>query len=110
MPSFPSAPQAKLVVDDAYIQCEQVAKTHYENFTVASFFLPQTKRKHLFAIYAFCRLVDDLGDEYDGNRMEALEVCETELMKCYHGTPTHPYMIALQNTINVLDIPREPFL
>lgn len=110
MPSFSSATQAKLVVDDAYIQCEQVAKTHYENFTVASFFLPQPKRKHLFAIYAFCRLVDDLGDEYDGNRMEALEVCETELMKCYYGTPIHPYMIALQNTINVLDIPREPFL
>jgi len=110
MPSFTSATQSKLVVDDAYMQCEQVAKTHYENFTVASFFLPQNKRNHLFAIYAFCRLVDDLGDEYDGNRMEALQVCELELMKCYYGTPTHPYMIALQNTINMFNIPKEPFL
>ena len=97
-------------VEDAYALCQRLAKTHYENFTVGSWFLPRESRKHLYAVYAFCRFVDDLGDEFEGDRLEALDFWEEEVQSCYGGTPKHPYAIALQQTISAFDIPKEPFL
>ena len=43
--------------------CERLAQTHYENFTVGSWLLPKSQRRHVYAIYGYCRTVDDLGDE-----------------------------------------------
>ena len=97
-------------LEEAYAQCARLARTHYENFTVGSWLLPAAGRKHLYAIYAFCRFVDDLGDEYQGDRLEALDGWERELLSCYDATPQHPYMIALQDTIRRFDVPKEPFL
>ena len=97
-------------VEEAYARCARLARTHYENFTVGSWLLPRDKRPHIYAIYAYCRGVDDLGDEHDGDRPGALDAWERDLLRCYDGTPRHPYMIALQQTIREFDIPREPFL
>jgi squalene synthase HpnC len=97
-------------VEEAYARCEKLAKTHYENFTVGSWFLPRHTRKHFYALYAYCRSVDDLGDEYAGDKSEALDYWEQETEQCFRGTPSHPFMIALQETIRAFDIPKEPFL
>ena len=97
-------------VEEAYAFCAHLAKSHYENFTVGSWLLPRDKRRHLYAIYAFCRYVDDLGDELPGDRLEALDAWKRDLLMCYEGTPQHPYMTALQDTIRAFDIPIEPFL
>ena len=97
-------------LDEAYSRCERLARSHYENFTVVSWFLPGEIRRHLYAIYAFCRFVDDLGDEFAGDRSAALDLWEEEVGRCFDGVPRHPYMVALQNTIRAFDIPREPFL
>ena len=97
-------------VEEAYARCEALAKAHYENFTVGSWFLPKDKQKHFYAIYAFCRFVDDLGDEFEGDRIQALDFWQQEFEQCYDGSPTHPYMIALRETIRDFDIPKEPFL
>jgi len=43
--------------------CERLAQTHYENFTVGSWLLPKSQRRQVYAIYGYCRTVDDLGDE-----------------------------------------------
>lgn len=45
-----------------YAHCARIAR-HYENFTVASVLVPAHLRPHLLVLYAFCRGVDDLGDE-----------------------------------------------
>ena len=100
----------RIGVAEAYERCERLARTHYENFTVGSWLLPGGKRSHFYAIYAFCRFVDDLGDEFEGDRLRALDYWEEELEACFSGTPTHPYMVAVQDTIRSFDIPREPFL
>ncbi|HLI01300.1 MAG TPA: squalene/phytoene synthase family protein [Acidimicrobiales bacterium] len=50
-----------------------------ENFTVASRLLPATPRRHLLAFYGWARLVDQLGDHYDGDRLAALDWAEAEL-------------------------------
>ena len=97
-------------VEEGYARCASLAKTHYENFTVVSRLLPHDKRNHMYAVYAFCRSVDDLGDEHAGDRLGALDEWEGDLLRCYEGSPFHPYMIALQNTIRQFDIPRDPFL
>ena len=103
-----SAPST--TAEEGYARCAELAKTHYENFTVGSWLLPRDKRKHIYAIYAFCRSVDDLGDEHQGDRLKALDEWELDLLRCYDGTPQHPYLIALQETIRSFDIPADPFL
>ena len=98
-----------LTVEESYARCARLARTHYENFTVVSWLLPRNKRRHLYAVYSFCRFVDDLGDQYPGDRLRALDEWERDLVRCYEGTPRHPYMAALQHTIQEFDIPAEPF-
>lgn len=97
-------------VDDAFESCKQLATSHYENFTVASVLIERSIRRHLYSVYAFCRGVDDLGDEVPGNRLDKLDVWEEQLRLCYDGHPTHPWFIALQNTIETFKIPVVPFL
>ena len=47
----------------AYKACETVARSHYENFPVASWLLPAAMRPHVAAVYAFARVADDIADE-----------------------------------------------
>ncbi len=92
-----------------YARCARVAR-HYENFTVASRVLPGTMRPHLFALYAYCRGVDDLGDAYGGDRLAALAAWEGELDRCFGGgEPRSPVFRALRATIRRFDLPRQPF-
>src|SRR5690625_738 len=90
--------------------CARLANEHYENFTVGSRLLPRRLRFHMWAVYAYCRTVDDLGDEAPGDRLALLDQWEKELYRCFHGTPRHPVMQALQTTVRTFDIPIEPFL
>ena len=94
---------------DDYAHCARVAR-HYENFTVASRVLPAAMRPHLFALYAYCRGVDDLGDEHGGDRLAALAAWEEELDRCFGGgEPRAPAFRALRATIRRFALPRQPF-
>ena len=95
---------------EAFAYCKKLATTHYENFTVGSVLIPKSKRQHIYNLYAYARSVDDLGDEAKGNRDDLLKKWEYELELCYEGTPTHPAMIALKETIHEFQIPKEPFI
>ena len=95
---------------EAFAYCRRLATSHYENFTVASWLLPRALRPHMHAVYAYCRGVDDLGDEAEGDRLALLEDWESELRRCYDGSPRHPAFIALRETVRRFDIPQEPFL
>jgi squalene synthase HpnC len=81
-----------------------------ENFPVASLLFPRAVRPHLRALYGFARLVDILGDEFEGERLEALDELQGELEACYEGEPSWAVMRELQPTIRACDLPREPFL
>ena len=97
-------------LEEALRYCERLAKTHYENFNVGSWLLPRKLRQHVFNVYAYCRTVDDLGDEVEGDRLAQLDEWQEDLVRCYGGQPKHPVLVALQATIQRFDIPREPFL
>ncbi|HEY1264824.1 MAG TPA: squalene synthase HpnC [Terriglobales bacterium] len=96
---------------DAQQYCERLARSHYENFSVASWFLPRRLRQHFFNVYAYCRISDDLGDEVGDPRasLQLLDQWERELDACYAGAPRHPVFVALRETVRALDIPRKPF-
>ena len=90
---------------------EVAARARTENFPVASLLFPREHRPHLRAIYGFARLVDILGDEWDGNRLEVLEELEAQLEMCYGPRdPGWHVMRELKPTIEACALPREPFL
>jgi squalene synthase HpnC len=95
---------------EAYAFCRRIALGHGENFTVASWLLPQPLRRHVYAVYAYCRGVDDLGDEAEGDRLALLDEWERELRACYDGEPSDIRFVALQHTIERFSIPPGPFL
>lgn len=76
-----------------------------ENFPVAMWLLGPRTRRHLLAIYGFARLVDDIGDEADGDRLALLDQVEREL-----DAPEHPVLRELAVTVRECALPREPFL
>jgi squalene synthase HpnC len=81
-----------------------------ENFTVASYLLPTRIRRRLMSIYAFARLVDDIGDEIPGNRMVLFDKVSRDLDRLYAGfVPPHQLYRDLAATINECRVPREPF-
>jgi squalene synthase HpnC len=90
---------------------EKIARTHYENFTVVSGFMPAELKQHMFNVYAYCRWSDDLGDEIPDPALavQALEWWRGELNDCYAGRPGHPVFVALKETIDRFEIPAEPF-
>ena len=95
---------------EAYRWCERYARRHGENFTVVSWFLPRKLRRHFFAVYAFCRYTDDLGDEAEGDRLALLDDWERELRDAVAGEPARPLLTALARTIEDREIPLDPFL
>jgi squalene synthase HpnC len=86
------------------------ARASGENFPVASLLFPRSLRPHLRRVYGYCRLVDILGDEAEGDRPALLDELERELEACYGGEPTWPVMQELAPTIHEYDLRREPFL
>jgi squalene synthase HpnC len=104
-------PDQRPTLDEARAYCRRLATTHYENFHVASWFLPARLRPHFHSIYAYCRIADDLGDEV-GNREQSLALLDLwggELDACYQGEARHPVFVALAETVRACDIPKQPF-
>jgi squalene synthase HpnC len=111
LPAEYGFPATAPTLDEAREYCKRLTETHYENFHVASWFLPKRLRPHFQSIYAYCRVSDDLGDEV-GDREQSLALLDLwgeELDACYAGTARHPVFVALAATIRDCDIPKEPF-
>ncbi len=111
LPDSYRIPENAPSLEEARRYCRELAESHYENFHVASWFLPQRLRPHFHSIYAYCRISDDLGDEVNdhGQATALLDLWREELDACYRGEARHPVFIALRETIRVCDIPKEPF-
>ncbi len=102
-------------IERAYAECEALTRRHYENFTIASFLLPRRLRRDLYALYAFARGVDDLGDERSGDRLALLDDWEAQLRAVFGqgAVPPGPRpaaFVALERTVADRHLPLEPFL
>jgi len=111
LPAEYAIPAQAPSLQDAYAYCERLARSHYENFSVATWFLPKSLRQHFYNVYSYCRISDDLGDE-TGNTSASLQLLdewEQELEACYQGSPRHPVFVALAATVRQFNIPKQTF-
>ncbi len=111
LPAAYRMPERVPTLAEAQAYCRRLAESHYENFHVASWFLPKRLRPHFHSIYAYCRISDDLGDEV-GDHDQSLALLEfwgQELDACYRGVTRHPVFVALADTIQRCEIPQKPF-
>ncbi len=102
----PDKPPSACDLPFALDHCRRIARSHYENFTVVSRFLPRTLRQDFYNFYAYCRWSDDIADEVEEHRrLPLLNWWHQQLCLCYSGRPAHPVMLALQQTIQSHQIP-----
>src|SRR6202790_3149900 len=103
----PSAPS----LEESRAYCRRLARTHYENFSVATWFLPKHLRQDFLNVYAYCRISDDLGDEVGDPvlSLSLLDEWRDEIDACYAGNPRHPVFVALAETVRKFEIPIHEF-
>jgi squalene synthase HpnC len=91
---------------------EILGRASRENFTVASRLLPAAYRRHLIAFYGYARLVDQLGDDYQGDRLAALDWAQDELEAALAdpGAPgLHPLIAAAAASARTVGLDATPF-
>jgi squalene synthase HpnC len=86
-----------------------MSKSRLENFRVANPILPRALRADLYALYGFARLVDDIGDEAEGDRLAMLDWLDAQVDALYAGRPDHELMQRLLPTVRAHAIPPDPF-
>src|SRR5882724_1523285 len=111
LPAEYAIPSQTPSLEEAQAYCQRLAGSHYENFSVATWFLPKRLRQHFCNVYSYCRISDDIGDEVGdaATSLRLLDEWELELDACYAGNPRHPVFLALAETVQAFDIPRKPF-
>jgi squalene synthase HpnC len=104
------APVADLPAALAFTQ--QLTNSHYENFSVVSWFVPARLRQDFCNVYAFCRIADDAGDEAGStqNALTLLNQVKDHTHACFAGDASTACFVALADTIKRHDLPAEPFL
>ncbi|MFN0085926.1 MAG: squalene synthase HpnC [Blastocatellia bacterium] len=112
---IPRGPLTGGRVADSFDWCERMARSHYENFPVGSLLVPKRLRKHVYSIYAFARVADDLADEghetgewTEARRLSELDAWERRLTEAVQGRADHPVFIALAETMRELSLPAAP--
>lgn len=86
-----------------------MAQAAAENFPVALRVLGSRICEQLMSIYGFARLVDDVGDEAEGDRLALLALVDQEIAGIYAGeVPEHPLLARLATTVADCNLPRGP--
>lgn len=113
-------------LDDAYAAAQSICREHARSFYFASHFLPRPKRDHAYAVYAFCRLLDDAADESESPAavdqfVQSLDVafrnmsvplisaCKSNQQDA-HATNESLALCAFEHTVRACQIPKTYFL
>ena len=110
LPDNPS--EAEPNIAEAYRECAEITRRSGSSFASAFWMLPKPKRNALHAIYAFCRLADDIVDdpEIAGNRTALLARWREELDGAYRGKAQHAVGVALSDAVERFRLPEGVFL
>jgi phytoene synthase len=105
-----SSPETQ-ALSAAYRHCGEVTRRSDSSFASAFWMLPRPRRRALHAIYAFCRLADDIADSPDvrGDRARLLERWREELDAAYLGKSRHPVGRALGDAVHRYHLPQREF-
>ncbi|MEO0794586.1 MAG: phytoene/squalene synthase family protein [Verrucomicrobiota bacterium] len=90
---------------DSLASCRDATKEHATSFFFASFPLPQEKKNAAYAIYAFCRWVDDIIDETPADQQPDLETLQQELDRMLNDTSTLPFAPAFAEVTRQYAVP-----
>lgn len=82
------------------------------NFFYAFLFLPRPQRQAIFAVYAFCRMVDDAVDQSGDRSIQRQELVRwrDEVARAFDGVPLHPAGERLQQVVRAFPVPRQALL
>jgi squalene synthase HpnC len=101
-------------IERSYKWCEELARSHYENFPVGSLLIPRGKRKYVHSIYAFARTADDIADSgslLPAEKLKGLNELHEDLLKACAGDfngvseKNRVFLASLYNTKETLGIP-----
>ena len=88
--------------------CKRIIRKHSKSFYLAFRGLPQKKRNAVYAVYAFCRTLDDTVDIEGNNRNFEQIILQWQVFT--EGTvPDHPMWRALHRAFQDFPLEREPF-
>lgn len=91
--------------------CQQKTANSGSSFYYSFMFLTKQKREAITALYAFCREVDDVVDEYSELKVAQVKLAwwKDEIKNLYQGKPIHPVTKALQPFIHTFQLSEEHF-
>ena len=91
--------------------CRRLARSHYENFLVASILVPRVHRQAMYNVYAFCRTADDLADESPTPEIakRSIETLQQQLDDTFAGSPPPNMFLALSDSIRRYGMTQQPF-
>lgn len=95
----------RVLVKQAYQYCAQLTKVHSKTFYMATRLLPVEKRHAARALYAFCRISDDLVDKTDGNAYNRLETWRKQSIR-FEPPGDDIILLAWNDTRKKYQIPR----
>jgi phytoene synthase len=97
---------------EAYDYCRRIIQQIARTFYYGSLFLPEQKRRAAWALYAFCRVADDIADEPDlyPEPLSALAHWRADLLGAYDGKPRGPVMRAWADALTRWPVPLQPAL
>lgn len=98
-----------MVTAEAYAACARLARSHYENFPVASVLVPPRMRPHIAAVYAFARSADDFADEGTATPAERLARLDAWEARLDQPPGDDPIFVAVHDTIAVCRLDRQLF-
>ena len=100
-----------LELEACYRYCEALVHARHHNYPVGSMFARSELRKHIFALFAFARVADDIADEasFEGRRARELDRWEEQLHDAYRGRAEHPVFVALADTADCFALPITEF-
>lgn len=93
-------------------QVEQIVRASGTTFYWAMRLLPGEKRRAMFAVYAFCRIVDDIADDPNPLDVKKRELARwrDEIRALYSGQPKDPVAIALAEPVAHFGLAEADFL
>ncbi len=98
-------------VDEAYELCRQITAEYAKTFYLGTLLMPKEKSKAIWAIYAWCRLTDELvdGAKAKYTTKETLGEWEQQLESIFAGYPIDDTDVALVDTIQSYPMGIQPF-
>lgn len=92
--------------------CQEKAAKSGSSFYYSFMFLPKQKREAITALYAFCREVDDIVDEYTELKVAQVKLAwwKDEIRNLYLNKAIHPVTKALAPAIKEYQLDEEHFL